>query len=79
MNRTMARILARYEDQSSVRCHSTADVPAKKEEIQGRILDFVHPKLNHKNIAGYQYNSAGTKDIVYQYAFFPVGGVNIEF
>ncbi len=35
--------------------------------------------LNHKNIAGYQYNSDGTIDIVYQYAFFPVGGVNIEF
>jgi hypothetical protein len=35
--------------------------------------------LNHKNLAGYQYNSDGTKDVVYQYSFFPVGGVNVEF
>jgi len=34
---------------------------------------------NHKNVAGYQFNSDGTKDIVYQYGFFPVGGINVEF
>ncbi len=34
---------------------------------------------NRKNIAGIQYNSDGTSDIIYQYAFFPVGGVNVEF
>lgn len=34
---------------------------------------------NHKNIAGYQYNSDGTKETIYQFAFFPVGGVIVEF
>ena len=34
---------------------------------------------NRKNVAGYQYNSDGTIDDVYQYAFFPVGGVIVEF
>ncbi len=35
--------------------------------------------LNHKNIAMYQYNSDGTKDIVYQFAIMPVLGLNLEF
>jgi len=34
---------------------------------------------NQKNIAGYQYNSDGTNDTIYQFAFFPVGGVIVEF
>ena len=34
---------------------------------------------NRKNIAGYQYNGDGTKDNIYQFAFFPVGGVVVEF
>lgn len=34
---------------------------------------------NQENVAGYQYNSDGTKDTIYQFAFFPVGGVVIEF
>ncbi len=35
--------------------------------------------LNRKNIAMYQYNSDGTKDIVYQFAIMPVLGLRIEF
>jgi hypothetical protein len=34
---------------------------------------------NRKNIAGYQYNSDGTIDNVYQFSLFPVGGIEIEF
>ncbi len=34
---------------------------------------------NHKNIAMYQHASDGTIQTVYQFAFFPVGGVAFEF
>ena len=34
---------------------------------------------NRKNIAGYQYNSDGTKDNIYQFSLFPVGGVEVNF
>lgn len=34
---------------------------------------------NQKNIAGYQHNSDGTKETIYQFGFFPVGGVIVEF
>jgi len=32
-----------------------------------------------KNIAGYQYNDDGTRDNVYQWGFFPIGGLQVEF
>jgi len=35
--------------------------------------------LNRKNVFYYGYNSDGTIETVYQFAFFPVGGVEIEF
>lgn len=35
--------------------------------------------LNTKNIFYYVYRSDGTRETVYQFAFFPVGGVEIEF
>lgn len=34
---------------------------------------------NQKNIAKYSHNDDGTKDKVYQYAFFPVLGLEVEF
>lgn len=34
---------------------------------------------NHDNIAGYQYVSDGTVQTIHQFAFFPVGGVSVEF
>jgi hypothetical protein len=34
---------------------------------------------NRQNIAGYQYLSDGTKNTVYQFAFFPIGGLSVEF
>lgn len=34
---------------------------------------------NRKNLAGYSYSSDGTKDNVYQYAFFPIVGLAVEF
>jgi hypothetical protein len=34
---------------------------------------------NRNNVAGYSYNSDGTKDIVYQYSVLPVLGLEIEF
>ncbi|MGE5683186.1 MAG: TonB-dependent receptor [Bacillota bacterium] len=34
---------------------------------------------NRKNIAGYQYNSDGTVDMVYQFSLFPVAGIELEF
>ncbi|HLP17989.1 MAG TPA: TonB-dependent receptor [Bacteroidota bacterium] len=34
---------------------------------------------NRKNIAGYQYSSDGTKDEVYQFSFFPIVGLSVEF
>ncbi len=35
--------------------------------------------LNRKNVFYYEYRSDGTKETVYQFAFFPVGGIEIEF
>jgi hypothetical protein len=35
--------------------------------------------LNRKNIFYYEYQSDGTIETIYQYGFFPVGGVEIEF
>jgi hypothetical protein len=35
--------------------------------------------LNRKNVFYYVYNSDGTIETVYQFAFFPVGGIEIEF
>jgi hypothetical protein len=35
--------------------------------------------LDHKNIFYYEYRSDGTIETVYQFAFFPVGGIEIEF
>ena len=32
-----------------------------------------------KNVAAYQYNDDGTRDTVYQWGFFPIGGLQIEF
>jgi hypothetical protein len=34
---------------------------------------------NTKNVFYYEYRSDGTKETVYQFAFFPVGGIEIEF
>jgi hypothetical protein len=34
---------------------------------------------NHDNIASYQYVSDGTVQTIHQFAFFPVGGVSVEF
>ena len=34
---------------------------------------------NRDNIASYQYVSDGTIQTVHQFAFFPVGGVSVEF
>ncbi len=34
---------------------------------------------NRKNIAGYQYNSDGTYDTIYQFAILPVAGIEIGF
>ncbi len=35
--------------------------------------------LNHKNVFYYEYRSDGTIETVYQFAFFPVGGIEVEF
>jgi len=35
--------------------------------------------FNTKNVFYYEYRSDGTRETVYQFAFFPVGGVEIEF
>jgi hypothetical protein len=35
--------------------------------------------LNTKNVFYYEYRSDGTRETVYQFSFFPVGGVEIEF
>ena len=35
--------------------------------------------LNTKNVFYYLYRSDGTRETVYQFAFFPVGGIEIEF
>jgi hypothetical protein len=35
--------------------------------------------LNRKNVFYYGYNSDGTIETVYQFTFFPVGGIEIEF
>jgi hypothetical protein len=35
--------------------------------------------LNHKNVFYYEYRSDGTREAVYQFSFFPVGGIEIEF
>ncbi|RPI07034.1 MAG: TonB-dependent receptor [Ignavibacteriae bacterium] len=35
--------------------------------------------LNHKNVFYYEYKSDGTIEPAYQFAFFPVGGIEIEF
>ncbi len=35
--------------------------------------------LNNKNVFFYEYRSDGTQETVYQFAFFPVGGIEIEF
>ena len=35
--------------------------------------------LNHKNVFYYEYRSDGTIEAAYQFAFFPVGGIEIEF
>lgn len=35
--------------------------------------------LNTKNVAGIRYNDDGTRDTVYQWAFFPIAGLEIEF
>lgn len=34
---------------------------------------------NRKNVAAYEYNSDGSKNAVYQFSLFPVGGIEIEF
>lgn len=34
---------------------------------------------NRKNIAGYQYNSDGTRDNIYQFSLLPVGGIEVNF
>ena len=35
--------------------------------------------MNTKNIFYYEYRSDGTRETVYQFAFFPVGGIEVEF
>jgi hypothetical protein len=35
--------------------------------------------LNKKNVFYYEYRSDGTRESVYQFSFFPVGGIEIEF
>lgn len=35
--------------------------------------------LDHKNVFYYEYRSDGTRETVYQFTFFPVGGIEIEF
>lgn len=35
--------------------------------------------LDHKNVFYYEYRSDGTIETVYQFAFFPVGGIEVEF
>ena len=35
--------------------------------------------FNTKNVFYYEYRSDGTREAVYQFAFFPVGGIEIEF
>ncbi len=35
--------------------------------------------LDHKNVFYYEYRSDGTRETVYQFSFFPVGGIEIEF
>jgi hypothetical protein len=35
--------------------------------------------LNHKNVFYYEYRSDGTIETAYQFAFFPVGGIEVEF
>jgi hypothetical protein len=35
--------------------------------------------LNTKNVFYYEYRSDGTRETVYQFSFFPVGGIEIEF
>jgi hypothetical protein len=35
--------------------------------------------FNTKNVFYYEYRSDGTKEAVYQFAFFPVGGIEVEF
>jgi hypothetical protein len=35
--------------------------------------------MNTKNVFYYEYRSDGTKEAVYQFAFFPVGGIEVEF
>jgi hypothetical protein len=35
--------------------------------------------LNTKNVFYYEYRSDGTREAVYQFSFFPVGGIEIEF
>ncbi len=34
---------------------------------------------NRANVAGYQYVTDGTRNTIYQFAFFPVAGVSVEF
>jgi hypothetical protein len=34
---------------------------------------------NRKNIAGYQYNSDGTRDNIYQFSLLPVAGIEVNF
>jgi len=35
--------------------------------------------MNTKNVFYYEYRSDGTREAVYQFSFFPVGGIEIEF
>jgi hypothetical protein len=35
--------------------------------------------MNTKNVFYYEYRSDGTRETVYQFAFFPVGGIEVEF
>jgi hypothetical protein len=35
--------------------------------------------FNTKNVFYYVYRSDGTRETVYQFSFFPVGGIEIEF
>lgn len=43
------------------------------------ILFSIQNLYNRKNIAFYGYNSDGTKEIIYQFSFLPVVGIDIRF